>query len=80
MTSIPRFDTAVHCEEVFTIDPQEMAEVLAAPAVEDDWQGYTEWSREVEAAPSVLSVNPKTGKVEKKPEPPSLGRIGGIEL
>jgi hypothetical protein len=82
MTSINRFDTAVHCEEVFTIDPEEMAEVLAAPAVEDDWQGYSEWSGDVEAslASSTLYIDPKDGKVKQIPEPPSKGRIGGIEI
>jgi hypothetical protein len=82
MKSINSFDSSVQCEEVFTIDPAEMAEVLAAPAVDDDWQGYSEWSREVEAslAPSTLYIDPKDGKVKQIPEPPSRGRIDGIEI
>jgi hypothetical protein len=82
MTSINSFDSSVHCEEFYTVDPQEMAEVLAAPAVDDDWTGYGKWSREVEAslAPSTLYIDPKDGKVKQIPEPPSKGRIGGIEI
>ena len=87
MTSISLFDSSVQCEEFYQIDPQEMAEVLAAPAVEDDWQGYSEWSADVEAgqpqqeaAPSTLYIDPRDGKVRQIPEPPSKGRIGGIEL
>ena len=87
MTSINRFDTAVQCEEFYNIDPQEMAEVMAAPAVDDNWQGYSEWSAEVEAnqpqqeaAPSTLYIDPRDGKVKQKPEPKSLGRVDGIEL
>jgi hypothetical protein len=82
MTRINRFDTAVQCEEFYTVDPEEMAEVLAAPAVDDSWQGYSEWSREVETslAPSTLYIDPKDGKVKQIPEPPSRGRIDGIEI
>ena len=82
MISIDSFDSSVQCEEVFTVDPEEMAEVLAAPTVDDDWQGYSEWSREVESslAPSTLYVDPKDGKVKQIPEPPSRGRIDGIEI
>jgi len=82
MTSISLFDTAVQCEEVFTVDPEEMAEVLAAPVVDDSWQGYSDWSREVESqlAPSTLYIDPKDGKVKQTPEPPSRGRIDGIEI
>ena len=54
MTSISRFDTSVQCEEFYTVDPQEMAEILAAP--DDEWKAYGEWSRELESqlAPSTL--------------------------
>jgi len=80
MTSISRFDSAVHCEEVFTIDPEEMAEILAAP--DEEWKAYGDWSRELEAslAPSTLYIDPKDGKLKQIPEPPSRGRIGGIEI
>jgi hypothetical protein len=82
MTSINSFDSSVQCEEFYTVDPEEMAELLAAPAVDDDWQGYGEWSEDVEAslAPSTLYIDPKDGKVKQIPEPPSRGRIDGIEI
>jgi hypothetical protein len=82
MTSINSFDSSVQCEEFYTVDPEEMAEVLAAPAVDDDWAGYEDWSAQVETtlAPSTLYIDPKDGKVKHIPEPPSKGRIGGIEI
>ena len=59
-----------------------MAEVLSAPAVDTDWQGYGEWSRELESslAPTTLYIDPKDGKVRQIPEPPSKGRLYGIEI
>jgi hypothetical protein len=35
---------------------------------------------ELLAAPSTLFIDPKDGKVKQIPEPPSRGRIGGIEI
>jgi hypothetical protein len=35
---------------------------------------------EVMAAPSTLYIDPRDGKVKQTPEPPSRGRLGGIEL
>jgi hypothetical protein len=80
MTSIPRFDTSVQCEEFYTVDPQEMAEILAAP--DEAWVAYKDWSEQLETslAPSTLYIDPKDGKVKQMPEPPSRGRIDGIEL
>jgi len=80
MTSLNTFDSSVQCEEFYTVDPQEMAEILAAP--DDAWVAYGEWSREVETslAPSTLYIDPKDGKVNQIPEPPSKGRFDGIEL
>jgi len=82
MTSISLFDSSVQCEEFYTVDPVEMAELLAAPTVDDDWQGYGQWSEQVEASlpPSTLYFDPKDGKVKQIPEPPSRGRIDGIEI
>jgi hypothetical protein len=60
---------------------------MSTPAVEDGWQGYSEWSADVEAdhqkqeaASSTLYIDPRDGKVKQIPEPPSLGRVNGIEL
>jgi hypothetical protein len=82
MTSIPNYLSEVYSEELYSITEQEYDEVMAAPAVDDDWQGYSEWSKEVEAslAFSTLYIDPKDGKVKQIPEPPSRGRIGGIEI
>ena len=79
MTSISTFDASVQCEEFYTVDPQEMAEILAAP--DDEWKAYGEWSRELESslAPSTLYID-KDGRVQQIPEPPSKGRLDGIEL
>jgi hypothetical protein len=83
MTSIPNYLSEVYSEELYSVSEQEYDEVMSAPAVTDDsWQGYGEWSREVEAllAPSTLYIDPKEGKVKQIPEPPSRGRIDGIEI
>jgi len=81
MTSINTFDSSVQCEEFYTVDPEEMAEILAAPAVDDDWAGYCEWSAQLErnCAPTTLYID-KDGRVQQIPEPPSKGRLDGIEL
>jgi hypothetical protein len=83
MTSIPNYLSEVYSEELYSMTEQEYDEVMIAPAVTDDsWQGYGEWSKEVEAslAPSTLYIDPKDGKVKQVPEPPSRGRIDGIEI
>jgi hypothetical protein len=80
MTSINSFDSSVQCEEFYTVDPEEMAELLAAP--DEEWKAYSDWSRELESSlvPSTLYIDPKDGKVKQIPEPPSRGRIDGIEI
>jgi hypothetical protein len=83
MASIPNYLSEVYSEELYSITEQEYDEVMNAPAVTDDsWQGYGDWSREVETslAPSTLYIDPKDGKVKQIPEPPSRGRIDGIEI
>jgi hypothetical protein len=83
MTSIPNYLSEVYSEELYSITEQEYDEVMSAPAVTDDsWQGYSDWSEQVEreSAPSTLYIDPKDGKVKQIPEPPSRGRIDGIEI
>ncbi|HET9530672.1 MAG TPA: hypothetical protein VFQ92_09990 [Blastocatellia bacterium] len=87
MASIPNYLSEVYSEDLYSISESDYDEVIATPAVEDGWQGYSEWSAEVEAdqkkqeaAPSTLYIDPKDGKVKQIPEPKSLGRIDGIEL
>jgi hypothetical protein len=82
MTSINRFDSNVYSEELYSFTEEEYADVMATPAVDDEWPGYSEWSEQVEreSAPSTLYIDPKDGKVKQIPEPPSRGRIDGIEI
>jgi hypothetical protein len=47
MTSISKFDSEIHCEELFPFTEEEYSEVMATP-VEDEWTGYSEWSAEIE--------------------------------
>ena len=82
MNSIPNYLSEVYSEDLYSISESDYDEVMAAPAVDEDWQGYADWSEQVEreAAPSTLYIDPKDGKVKQIPEPKSLGRIDGIEL
>ena len=48
MTSINNFDSNVYSEELFNFTEDEYNEVMQASALDDDWQGYGEWSIEVE--------------------------------
>jgi hypothetical protein len=56
------------------LSEREYDEAMAAFA-SDDFDGYSEWSAQVEN----LFVD-ASGAVHHKPEPRSAGRIGGIEL
>ena len=73
---ISKFESNVYSEELFTVSDTEYDEVMQAIAEESDWQGYEEFSRELESENFVV----RKGKVYHKPEPKSLGRIGGYEL
>ena len=48
--------------------------MLAAQDDESEWQGYDEWSEDVE------NFHVKDGQVHHKPEPKSNGFIGAIEI
>ena len=49
MKSILNFESNVYSEELFAgISEADYNEVMAASAVEDEWQGYAEWSTELE--------------------------------
>lgn len=85
MTSILSFESEVYSEELYSISEQEFAEVMQASAVDDDWQGYSEWSNDLEAALKVVAESENfiaysDGSVEHRPEPKSNGRLEGIEL
>jgi hypothetical protein len=49
MSSISKFDSEIHSEELFPFTEEEYSEVTAAP-IEDEWTGYSEWSAELEQA------------------------------
>ena len=73
---ISNFESNVYSEELFTVSEAEYDEVMQAIAEESDWQGYEEFSQELESENFVV----RKGKVYHKPEPKPLGRIGGYEL
>ena len=70
-----QFELNVYSEETFPVTEQEHDEVMALMA-DDDFAGYAEWSAELESENFIV----RNGKVEHKPQPPSQGRLGGIEL
>ena len=74
---ISNFESNVYSEELFTVTESEHDEVMQMMAEEAEaMQGYGEWSAELESENFIV----RNGKVEHKPQPPSKGRIGGIEL
>lgn len=81
MTSIPDFDTHVHCEELYGVSEAEYDEVMSLMAEDGDgWQGYAEWSAALDATIESENFVVRNGRVYHKPEPRSMGRIGGYEL
>jgi hypothetical protein len=46
MTSISKFDSEVYSEEGYNFTEEEYAEVMTASL--DDYEGYAEWSMEIE--------------------------------
>jgi hypothetical protein len=51
MTNLNQFDLNVYSEELYAgVSESDYAEVMAADAVEDGWQGYSDWSAELEQA------------------------------
>ena len=44
MSGYTKFDSEIYSEELYSLTESEYAEVMA-----DDWQGYSEWSTEIEA-------------------------------
>jgi len=55
---------------------------MAAPTVDDDWQGYSEWSEELEATESdVENFETVNGKLHYKGEQVKRGPfVNGIEV
>ena len=49
MITLDDFSTNVYSEELYAgISEADYNEVMQASAVDDGWQGYTEWSQELE--------------------------------
>ena len=49
MTSLPNYLSEVYSEELYAgLSEADYNEVMQASAVDDGWQGYTEWSEEIE--------------------------------
>jgi hypothetical protein len=49
MTSIPKFDSEIYSEELYTVSESEYDEVMSLMAEDETgWQGYEVWSREQE--------------------------------
>lgn len=94
MATLSLFDLQRYSEEMFGYTELEYAEVMremaeGAARIDAkypvaDFSGYEEFSRALETAgdepPAPENFEVRDGKVRHKPEPRSLGRIGGIEL
>lgn len=49
MTSIPKFDSEIYSEELYSVTESEYDEVMSLMAEDEiGWQGYDDWSRENE--------------------------------
>ena len=65
------FDSQIQCEELFSTDPEELAEVMTLMAEPDpEWDGYGEWSAELEqsAWAGAVEVETENGAVLIKPQ------------
>jgi hypothetical protein len=77
---INEFESNIYSEELFSVTESEHDEVMQLRAEENDgWQGYAEFSATLES-PASENFVVRDGKVYHKPEPRSIGRIGGVEL
>ncbi|MFL6276702.1 MAG: hypothetical protein ACJ74G_16055 [Blastocatellia bacterium] len=74
---ISNFESNVYSEELFAVTESEHDEVMQMIAEESEaMSGYGEWSAALESENFIV----RNGKVYHKAQPPSQGRIGGIEL
>ena len=80
MSGYNKFDAEIYSEEMQPVSEAEYDEVMAEIAEESEgFEGYGEWSAALDAPASenFVVVGPT---LRHKPEPKSLGRIGGFEL
>jgi len=82
MSSIDNFLSEVYSEEIFSVSESDYDEVMAAPAVDDDWQGYPEWLESLESPEGDLeNLEIVNGSVRYKGEGQKRGPfVGGIEV
>ncbi len=86
MTSILTFESNVYSEELFAgISKADYNEVMASSAVDDGWQGYSEWSQQLESGFMIVAESENfiaysNGTVGYRTEPKSNGRLEGIDL
>jgi hypothetical protein len=81
MSGYNKFDSEIYSEELQSVSEAEYDEVIAMIAAESEGlEGYGEWSARLDESPASENFVVRNGKVYHKPEPKSLGRIGGIEL
>ena len=74
------FLSNVYSEETFSVTEAEHDEVMRLIAEESEaMAGYAEWSAALDA-PASEDFEVVDGPLRHKPEPKSLGRIGGFEL
>jgi hypothetical protein len=76
-----QFLTEIYSEELFSVTESEHDEVMQLMSEESDgWQGYGEWSAQLDQPAASENFEVVNGKLRHKPEPKSMGRIGGFEL
>ena len=76
-----QFDLNCYSEELFTVSEAEHDEVMAMLAEENEaMSGYGEWSAALEQPAASENFEVVNGRLRHKPEPRSIGRIGGFEL
>jgi hypothetical protein len=81
MSGYNKFDSEIHSEELQPVSEAEYDEVMAMIAAESEgFDGYSEWSGQLDESHASENFVVRDGKVYHKPEPKSQGRIGGVEL
>ena len=81
MSAYTKFDSEIYSEELQPVSEADYDEVMAMIAAESEgFEGYGEWSAQLDDSLASENFVVRDGKVYHKPEPKSQGRIGGIEL
>ena len=88
MTSITKFDSEIYSEELYPFTEADYNEVMQASAVDDDFAGYGEWSRELESEAWQRSKDVNGILIKKACEHTACPhtrcakslRVGGIEI